>query len=414
AVTFQAPALDNCSQPSVTCLPPSGSQFPVGVTTVVCRSRDDANNEGSCSFLIRVTNSVPPGLQCPSNINVVASPDQQLVAVNYPAPSVGSVPGVVVNCAPPAGSQFPIGTTTVTCTAEDPAGNKSSCSFQVVVAGGPPSVRVVIPGNKPAVDFPSQPIKRKKKPKNLPCEAFAIANDARSPAILKLSSIQRTGPDISSIADPDDSSLFLTSLVNDDQSQTPVGPGDSITVLPGRQSSFCVKFNPQVPRVVGQVTGLHSADVIPDRIESVIRFSDSAGGSLAVPVVARVSTAVIFTNPDKPAKAPVFAFEKSGNSFFVTHSNYDSNADTRMAHYDFMTASGQVVESIDVDLAGPISQSKLVRGEAFTIRQEFSGAASHPEVAAVMLSVTDGEATISQKIDLGTVAALGLNQLIPG
>src|SRR5262249_9012619 len=72
-VTFQAPAFDNCSQPSVTCLPPSGSQFPLGVTTVICRSRDDANNEGSCSFLIRVTNSVPPGLQCPSNINVVAA-----------------------------------------------------------------------------------------------------------------------------------------------------------------------------------------------------------------------------------------------------------------------------------------------------------------------------------------------------
>jgi hypothetical protein len=38
-----------------------------------------------------------------------------------------------VVCNPPSGSVFPVGTTTVTCTATDAAGNIASCSFNVTV-----------------------------------------------------------------------------------------------------------------------------------------------------------------------------------------------------------------------------------------------------------------------------------------
>lgn len=413
-VNFPTPrATDNCSQVEVTCLPPSGAQFPLGMTTVTCRGRDDSNNEGSCSFVIRVSDLQPPTIQCPSNVNVVAPPNQQLVVVTYAAPTVSdNLPGTTVTCVPPSGSQFPVGTTAVTCTAEDASGNRSACSFQVVITGGPPSIRVIIPGDKLTVEFPVQKIKRKKKPRNLLCQPFSLANDAKSPAALKLKSIERTGPDISAISNRDDSALFLLTLVNSDQSQTSIGIGDTFTVAPGGQSSFCLRFNPQVPPVVGQTTGLRSIDVIPDRLESVLRFEDQSGTAVLVPVVGHVATAVIFTNPDLPARAPVFSFEKSGNSFFVTHSNYDANLDTRTARYDFMSSDGRVVASIDVDLAGPLSQSKVVRGEAFTIRQEFTGAADHPEVGSVQLSVQDGETTISQQISLGTVASASVNQLI--
>src|SRR5438445_10073392 len=40
-----------------------------------------------------------------------------------------------ISCSPASGSTFSIGTTTVNCTAKDPAGNTSSGSFQVVVKG---------------------------------------------------------------------------------------------------------------------------------------------------------------------------------------------------------------------------------------------------------------------------------------
>jgi hypothetical protein len=41
-------------------------------------------------------------------------------------------PGATFVCAPASGSCFPIGTTTVTCTATDAAGNTATCSFAVL------------------------------------------------------------------------------------------------------------------------------------------------------------------------------------------------------------------------------------------------------------------------------------------
>src|SRR5207244_1727432 len=51
----------------------------------------------------------------------------------YAASAADNCPGVTVACAPPSGSTFPTGTTTVTCTATDAAGNTSACSFNVTV-----------------------------------------------------------------------------------------------------------------------------------------------------------------------------------------------------------------------------------------------------------------------------------------
>lgn len=45
-----------------------------------------------------------------------------------------------VVCSPPSGSVFPLGSTTVKCTATDPAGNTASCSFQVQVDWAPVGV----------------------------------------------------------------------------------------------------------------------------------------------------------------------------------------------------------------------------------------------------------------------------------
>src|SRR6185295_17660434 len=45
-------------------------------------------------------------------------------------------PGVVVVCVPPASTCFPVGTTTVNCTATDTSGNTATCSFSVVIFDG--------------------------------------------------------------------------------------------------------------------------------------------------------------------------------------------------------------------------------------------------------------------------------------
>jgi hypothetical protein len=57
------------------------------------------------------------------------------VVFTYVASAADSVDGVVdVSCSPASGSTFPLGTTTVICTAADTYGNTNSASFVVTVA----------------------------------------------------------------------------------------------------------------------------------------------------------------------------------------------------------------------------------------------------------------------------------------
>jgi hypothetical protein len=50
-----ATASDNCAVTNVTCVPPSGSLFPVGTNTVQCTAWDSSGNSNSCSFTVTVT-----------------------------------------------------------------------------------------------------------------------------------------------------------------------------------------------------------------------------------------------------------------------------------------------------------------------------------------------------------------------
>lgn len=61
--------------------------------------------------------------------------------VTYDVTATDNVDGsVAVTCTPPSGSTFPLGTTTVTCTAADSAGNTSTASFTVTVSDTTPPV----------------------------------------------------------------------------------------------------------------------------------------------------------------------------------------------------------------------------------------------------------------------------------
>jgi hypothetical protein len=69
--------------------------------------------------------------------------------VTYPLPPASSSCGAITNivCAPPSGSVFPIGSTTVTCTAYDSLGNSATCTFTVTVAQAPPPYVICPPLN---------------------------------------------------------------------------------------------------------------------------------------------------------------------------------------------------------------------------------------------------------------------------
>jgi methionine-rich copper-binding protein CopC len=59
-VTYSVSASDNCPGVSVVSVPPSGSVFPVGVTTVTSTATDAHGNTSQCSFDIEVLDVEPP------------------------------------------------------------------------------------------------------------------------------------------------------------------------------------------------------------------------------------------------------------------------------------------------------------------------------------------------------------------
>lgn len=77
--------------------------------------------------------STPPTISCPAGQRFPAANGDPLT-VTYVKPIVeGGTDLVRTTCTPPSGSDFPVGTTSVTCTAVDAEERAASCSFDVSV-----------------------------------------------------------------------------------------------------------------------------------------------------------------------------------------------------------------------------------------------------------------------------------------
>ena len=133
-VTFTVSASDAVDGSlTPTCTPSSGSTFALGSTKVTCSVTDKAGNAGSASFNVNVVDRTPPALTLPSDMTVQATSTSGAV-VTFSASASDLVDGTVsVTCTPASGSTFPVGTTKVSCSATDKAGNSASGSFQVTV-----------------------------------------------------------------------------------------------------------------------------------------------------------------------------------------------------------------------------------------------------------------------------------------
>ncbi len=72
-VSYTATGRDTCTGGivPVTCVPPSGSVFPVGLTRVVC-STPTGPGQALAGFIVEVTDTVPPQVNCPSNLIAAA------------------------------------------------------------------------------------------------------------------------------------------------------------------------------------------------------------------------------------------------------------------------------------------------------------------------------------------------------
>lgn len=137
-VTYNVVGSDNCSGfvVDLTSGLASGSFFPVGTTTQTYTITDGAGNTNTCSFNVTVTDNEPPVFTCPSTMLICGDSS----VVTFPAPPVtDNCPGLVVNQTggPLSGSQFPVGTTTISYSALDNAGNPATCSFDIIVYNNP-------------------------------------------------------------------------------------------------------------------------------------------------------------------------------------------------------------------------------------------------------------------------------------
>ncbi|RKH89168.1 HYR domain-containing protein [Corallococcus sp. AB045] len=135
-VDFSVPAPRDLvtASPSVSLSHAPGSLFPLGTTEVVLSSTDDAGNTASCSFTVIIQDTTAPVLTCPAPVRKADAPSEGL-AVDYPAATArdpASTPTLSYSHA--SGAVFPVGTTQVTVTATDDAGNSATCTFPVSVA----------------------------------------------------------------------------------------------------------------------------------------------------------------------------------------------------------------------------------------------------------------------------------------
>ena len=135
-VTYSASASDAVSGSlPANCSPASGSTFPIGTTTVNCSATDGAGKSANGSFAVTVTDSTGPAFSgVPADRQVEANGPAGSV-VNYTTPTAtdASDGPAVATCLPGSGSTFPLGTSTVTCSATDGHGNTSTASFSVSV-----------------------------------------------------------------------------------------------------------------------------------------------------------------------------------------------------------------------------------------------------------------------------------------
>ena len=136
-VNYKVIAKDDVStKVNIECSPVSGSQFPIGNTTVNCTARDDNNNTAKASFVtvVEQIDRTAPKIQLPPGPIFVNATGVGGAVVNYKVIAKDDVSTKVnIECSPVSGSQFPIGNTTVNCTARDDNNNTAKASFVTVV-----------------------------------------------------------------------------------------------------------------------------------------------------------------------------------------------------------------------------------------------------------------------------------------
>jgi hypothetical protein len=132
-LNYSAFGTNTCEPTVLDCFPPPGAVI-YGATNVCCVLKTTSGVFlDRCCFKVNVNDTTPPVIDCPPDITVISS-NCRPVAVAIPV--VGAKdncdPNPTVTCTPILNA-YPCGTTAITCTATDSAGNAASCTFKVII-----------------------------------------------------------------------------------------------------------------------------------------------------------------------------------------------------------------------------------------------------------------------------------------
>jgi hypothetical protein len=134
-VNFTPPVgSDNCNDFTVSSNFAPGDFFPVGTTTVQYVVTDAGGNINAtpCNFTITVMDAeLPTIINCPSDVTISITGGSCEAIASWTPPTTNDNCSASLSSSASSGATFPIGSTFVTYTATDAAGNMANCSFMV-------------------------------------------------------------------------------------------------------------------------------------------------------------------------------------------------------------------------------------------------------------------------------------------
>ena len=291
-----------------------------------------------------------------------------------------------------------------TATFTDRAGNTSEL---IPFCTGPPRAKL----SPESIDF--KRVDPGGEPSRTPeSEPFTIENCGCSRLNLSHLSIEREGKDVGRLIRRDDSdsrkgSAFFSLRLINDSGAIPIQTSDSIAIDPGTSQRFSIGFNPVIPRVISgfdetSQRGLLPINVVPSDLLSTLSFQQTNNVDLQLSLTGHVTTPVKLIDPVTPSNPARVTLTRSGDELTVVFAVFDSNLDVNnpvlRVSYEFIEAGAKTLpEPPDTDLADAIRmrRPRLVQGQSFRVIQRFSNAKQHKNVSSVILTVSDGETTVS-------------------
>lgn len=133
AVSYSASASDLVDgSVAVSGSPASGSTFPLGATSVALSAADSRGNASSASFAVTVRDTIAPALNVPASQTLEAT-SAAGASATFAGSATDAVGVASLTYSHASGATFSLGSTPVTVTARDAAGNTSSGTFSINV-----------------------------------------------------------------------------------------------------------------------------------------------------------------------------------------------------------------------------------------------------------------------------------------